>query len=435
MADIVTTLARGLMPRRRAHEPGKLKQALMNWVGFGLTDVEHWRQLYGRESAAGERVGVHTAMRLSAVHACVRLISQTISTLPLQLYRVTDEGRERVTTHPSLRLVRQKPNDKMLAAPFWEAVVVSILLQRGAYIEKRMLGGRLIALEFIHPLRITRRPDGDYEIRAKSGQTRPVSAADVIHIPAFTMDGESGMSVIEYGFEVMGGGLAADRAANTTFHKGLLPTVAFKYPATLRENQRADAREAIKLLSGAVNAGEPVILEAGTDAIPIGINPKDAQLIESRQLNAEEICSLFGVPPVMIGRGDKSSSWASSSENLALWFLQYCLRAWMKRIEAALWDGLLTPVEQVDHYFEYSIEGLLRADTKGRTELYASALQNGWMSRNQVARLENMPLIPGGDVYTVQSNLVPIDRLGVASGADTSARNAIRQWLDLEDPK
>lgn len=392
-------------------KPGRIKSAVLNWLGFGLTDTEHWRQLLGREVTSGERVNADTAMTLSAVYACVRLIAQTISTLPLNLYERTDVGRVEANGHPLARLLRMKPNADMTAVVFWEAVVASILLQRGAYVEKRMIGTRTVSIDFIHPIRISR-ASGGWRILDLDGSQREVPIDRVVYIPAFSIDGRCGKSVIEYGAEVLGSALAANKAANGTFKNGLQPTVAFKYPGTLRENQRADAREAIEKLSGASKAGKPIILEAGTDAMTIGINPKDAQLLESRGYSSDEVCSMFGVPPVMIGRGDKASSWASSSESLNTWFLQYSLRPWMRRIEMAVWDGLLTPAEQGRYYAEFAVEGLLRADTAGRTALYASALQNGWMNRNQVARLENMPPVPGGDIYTVQSNLVPIDKVG-----------------------
>jgi HK97 family phage portal protein len=412
--------------------PGLVKSAVLNWLGFRLTDYPQWAAYYGRESASGERVTHETAMRLSAVYACTRLISQRIATLPLNLYRTTEAGREFDRKHPLSRLLRQKPNAKMTAPVFWEAVVASILLQRGAYLEpRRNTLGQMVSIEFLHPCRITR--DGDkYRYTEKNGTIREIPADKVVYIPAFTTDGETGTSVIEYGLEVIGTGIAANRAASATFKNGLMPTTFFKFPKVLRPDQRNDARDAIGVIAGAVNAGKPAILEAEMDVGTIGINPNDAQLLESRNASAEEVCSLYGVPPTMIGRGDKASSWASSSENLNLWFLQYTLMPWMKRIEMAIWDGFLTPAEQLELYAEYNFEGLLRGDSASRSAFYASALQNGWLNRNTVARLENMPEIPGGDIYTVQSNLVPLDKLAAADDA-AAVRAALTNWLRQEE--
>lgn len=417
--------------KTKASQPGAIKSAILNWLGFRFTDVEQWRVFYGRDAASGERVTHETAMRLSAVYACTRLISQRIATLPLNLYRTTEAGREFERRHPLSRLLRQKPNAAMTAPVFWEAVVASILLQRGAYLEPRRNAiGQMSSIEFLHPCRITR--DGDkYRYTEKNGTIREIGADKVVYIPAFTTDGETGISVIEYGLEVIGGAIAANKAANATFKNGLLPTTYFKFPKVLKPDQRNDARDAIGVISGAMNAGKPAILEAEMDVGTIGINPNDAQLLESRNASSDDVCSLFGVPPTMIGRGDKASSWASSSENLNLWFLQYTLMPWMRRIEMAIWDGFLTPAEQVDLYAEYNFEGLLRGDSAARANFYASALQNGWMNRSTVARLENMPDIPGGDIYTVQSNLVPLDKLGAADDA-AAVRSALMNWLQKE---
>lgn len=407
--------------------PGRIKSALLNLLGIRLTDVEQWRAIYGMDAATGVRVSEETAMRLSAVRACVRLIAQTIATLPLSLYERTPEGRRPARDHRVSRLIGLKPNADMVAVVFWEAVVSSILLQRGAYIRKRMLGATLVALEFVHPLRIHRSGD-EYIIVGERGTMERVPLSEILFIPAFSTDGKTGRSLIEDGIEVFGGALAASTAANNTFKNGLMPSTYFKIDRILKPDQREEFRQNLAKISGAINAGNAPLLEGGMTVGDVGINPDDAQLLESRQLSAEEICSIFGVPPAMIGRGDKASSWASSSEQMNLWFLQYGLRPWIKRIEASIWDGLLTPAEQVKYYAEFSVEGLLRADSSGRATFYSSALKDGWMSRNEVRRLENLPPIPGGDLVTAQSNLVPLTQLG--TGTESNAvRAALIHWL------
>jgi HK97 family phage portal protein len=410
--------------------PGLVKSALLNWLGFSFSDLDQWRSYYLRETASGERVGQETAEKHSTVYACTRLIAQRIATLPLNLYRMTADGRELVRTHPLFRLLRMKPNSKMTAPVFWEAVVASILLQRGAFLEKKVQGaGGVSSIGFLHPLRISKdRQTNQYRYIETDGRIRDIPENNVVHIPAFTTDGETGKSVIEYGVEAIGSALAADKAAGKTFKNGLLPTTGFKYPKVLKDTQRADAREAIETLSGAANAGKPIILEADMDTVQIGISPRDAQLLDSRQMSAEEICSLFGVPPTMIGRGDKASSWASSSEQLNLWFLTYTLMPWMRRIEAAITDGFLSPVEQLDLYVEYNPEAMLRGDTKTQQEFFASAAQNGYMSRNEIRKIRNLPPIPGGDIYTVQSSMVPIDQIGTADPGK-SLRAALAAFL------
>jgi HK97 family phage portal protein len=191
-----------------------------------------------------------------------------------------------------------------------------------------------------------------------------------------------------------------------------MPTTAFKFPQLLKDNQREQAREAIAVISGALNSGKPAIFEAGMDSMRIGIDPKDAQLLESRAFGVEEICRWFRVPPFMVGHSEKSTSWGTGIEQQQIGFLQFTLRPWLTRIEQGINTMLLTPAEQGRYYAEFNVDALLRGDSAARREMYASATQNGWMSRNEVRAKENMPPIDGGDTYTVQSNLIPIDQLG-----------------------
>lgn len=403
--------------------PRRLKNAVataLSWIGFRFTDVEQWKDYYGQDNSTGIRVTADKALTLSSVWACVRLISQTVSTLPVGMYEKGKSGRTEVDKHAVLRIVRRKPNAEMTAVIFWESMVATMLLRGNTFAEKKRNAGQLVALEFLHPSRLRWRKleSGGYEYKYTDefGRERIIPEADIFHIPGFTTCGKFGMSAIQYGAEVFGSGLAANTAANSTFANGLHPTVAYKYPQVLKENQRSEAREAIKKISGAVNAGNPAILEAGMEAMTIGINPNDAQLLESRSFSVEEVCRWFGVPPSMVGAGDKASSWASSSESLNLWFLQYGLRPILKRIEEAIYDQLLTPTERTRYYLEFNVEGLLRADSKGRAELTAKMLQNGVWNRNEAREMDNLPPIPGGDVYTVQTNLAPIDALGAQDG-------------------
>ena len=423
--------------KSKASKPGRLKSAVLNWLGFGLTDVQQWQQWYGRESKSGECVNADKAMTLSAVWACVRLVAQTIATLPIGIYRDNGEDREFVTMHPLNRIIRRKASSTMTATVFWECIAASAILRGDGFAEKQRVGSRVVALDFLHPDRLTwRKVDGGgyvFQYVNEFGRPRTIAQEDIFHVPGFTTCGPFGMSVIKYGVEVLGSALAANTASNSTFKNGLRPTTFFKIERVLKPEQRAEFRENLEDLSGAVNAGKSPLLEGGMDVGTIGINPKDAQLLESRAFDIEEVCRWFGVPPSMIGHTDKASSWASSAEQINIWFLQYGLRPWLKRIESAIWDQLLSPADQADHYAEFTVDGLLRGDSAARRELYASALQNGWMNRAQVARLENLPPPPDGEVYTVQSNLLPLGQIGATDGASNAVRAALMHWLQPEN--
>lgn len=421
---------------RRDARPGRIKSAIIRWLR--LDDAAGWHAHFGSPSAAGEHVTAELALRLSAVMACTRLVSQTVATLPLGLYeRLPEGGRRLAEGHSASRLISARPNADMTGVVFWEGMVATALLCGNAFAEKKRSAGRVVSLVPLHFDRLSwRSVSGSryaFTYIESDGRARELQEEDLFHLPGFTLGDRFGVSVIRYGSEVFGAALAANKAAASTFKNGLLPTTYFKMDRVLTPAQRAEFRENLKEITGALNAGKSPLLEGGMDTGTIGIDPSDAQLLESRQFSVEEVCRWFGVPPSMIGATDKASSWASSSENLNIWFLQYGLRPWLKRIEEQIKASLLTPAEQTRYYAEFTVEGLLRADTAARQSFYTSALQNGWMSRNDVRKLENLPPIPGGDIYTVQSNMVALDALGKVDQQSQAVRAALLHWLKGEE--
>ena len=200
------------------------------------------------------------------------------------------------------------------------------------------------------------------------------------------------------------------------FRNGLRPSVVLKFKNWLTKEQRdlTETRLAEKYL-GAVNAGRPFILEGDTDLGTVSLSAEDAQMLESRSFSVEEICRFFGVPPFMIGHTEKSTSWGTGLEQQTLGFLKFSLRHRLKRIEQAFEKQLLTPADRAAGIIiEFNIEGLLRADSGGRSAFYQSALNNGWMTINEVRSRENLPPVEGGDVPRMQSQNVPITAAGQA---------------------
>lgn len=396
-------------------KPGKIKAALLDWLGIPLTLTSAFWSEIGTTSA-GQTINSTSIMKLSTAWACYRLISETISTLPLGIFERTTKGRQSANQLPLYNIIHNQPNADSTADVFWQSVVVA-MMNGNAFAERLTIGNRLVGLKFLDPLYLTIQTDSNYNekyLYTEKGKQREIPASKIFHIPGFTTNGKWGLSVIQYGAGVFGSALAADTAANSTFEKGLAPTVAFTIDRIIKKEQRDDFRAAMAEISGAVNAGKSPVLEQGMDAKTIGINPKDAQLLESRAFSVEEICRWFRVPPHMVGHTENSTSWGTGIEQQMIGFLQFTLRPWLTRIEQHINSNLLTPVEQMRYYAEFNIEGLLRGDSTARKEFYASALQNGWMNRNQVAAMENQPALEGGDIYTVQSNLIPLDQLGKA---------------------
>jgi HK97 family phage portal protein len=421
----------------KASGPGKVRSALLNWLGvpISLTTSAFWSEWLG-SSSSGKSVSVDSAMQLSAVWACVRLLSETISTLPLKVYRRNPDGtRNTANDHPLYRLLSQSPNAEMTPGRFMLFVIASICLRGNAYVEKKRIAGRLVALVPLFPqnMLVERLDNGllRYTYSERAGK-RVIATMDMMHIRGFGLDGVCGMQPIATGREVFGSAMAAEEAAAKVFAQGMQASgVLTSEAGTLKPEQREELRKSLAAFSGSKNAGKLMVLEAGLKYQGITMNPEAAQMLQTRALNVEFICSWFKVPPFMIGHMDKHSSWASSVDGMNLQFLTHSLRPILDNIEQEITRCLVDPAERDTIYAEFAVEALLRADSAGRAAFYNIALQNGWMSRNEVRRLENLAPIPGGEVYTVQTNLTPLELLGKEPGKQAdAARAALKAWLD-----
>lgn len=417
----------------------KPSAGLSGWLGktIRLSDGGFWSAFSGGTSSSGKSVSIDSAMRLSAVWACVRIISMSVAGLPLGIYRrLPDGSREDARDFPLYDVVHTSPNEDMAAFHFWQAVVASMLLWGNAYCEIHRSVGRVIALDFLMPSRVDVEVDDGgrlkYFFRPRKGPRREIKRENMLHIPAFTLDGRIGLSAIRYGADVFGAAMSADDAANSTFKNGMMPTVAFSVDKTLNPAQRVEFREYVQTISGALNAGRSPVLEAGVKPEMIGINPADAQLLESRGHSIEEICRWFGVPPWMVMKTDKGSNWGTGLEQQQIAFLTYCIMSYTAPIEQCVNKRCMTAVDRINYYAEYSLEAFLRADSSGRSAYLSTMAQNGFITRNEGRRKENMPSKPGGDVLTVQSNLVPLDQLGKQNDGQ-AVRAALMSWLKEPD--
>ncbi len=422
---------------RAAARPSASLGGLMG-KAIKLTDSEFWGNFLGNTSSSGKTVTIDSAMHLSAVWSCVRIISTSVAGLPLGVYkREGDGGRIDARDFSLYDVIHNSPNEDMTAFQFWQAVVASMLLQGNAFCEIHRVQGRVVALDFLLPSRVKMELDDDGRIQywysPRKGTRREILRSDMLHIPAFTLDGRVGLSAIRYGANVFGSAMSADDAANSTFKNGLLPTVAFKVDRVLRPDQRAEFREYIKEVAGALNAGKSPVLEQGITPESIGIDPVDAQLLESRTFSIEEICRWFGVPPWMVGKTDSGSNWGTGLEQQMIAFLTFCISSLTTQIQQCVNKRLLTPVERVTHYAEFSLEAFLKADTAGRAAWYSQMSQNGIMTRDECRVKENLPRHGGNaGVLTVQTNLTPIDKLGESTDGQ-AAQAALKSWLGQKE--
>ncbi|MEG5906482.1 phage portal protein, partial [Enterobacter hormaechei] len=353
------------------------------------------------------------AIQLSAVWACVRLLSESISTLPLKIYvRQPDGSRKAATDHPAYSVLCRRPNSEMTPSRFMLMVVASICLRGNAFIEKKFIANRLVSLVPLLPqnMVVKRLTTGALEYKyTENGNERVIPVKNIMHIRGFGLDGVCGMMPMKTGRDVIGAAMAVEESAAKIFEQGLQSSGFLSAENALSDEQRERLRGYMAAFTGSKNAGKIMVLEGGLKYQGVTMNPEDAQMLESRSFSIEEICRWFRVPPFMVGHTTKQSSWASSLEGMNLQFLTHTLRPLLVNIEQEIGRCLLDSDDEV--FAEFSVEGLLRADSAGRAAYYTSALQNGWMSRNDVRRLENMPPIEGGDIYTVQLNLTQLKNL------------------------
>ncbi|MBV5971268.1 phage portal protein [Pseudomonas aeruginosa] len=410
-------------------KPGRFKSALLDWLGvpIGLTDGAFWQEWFGT-SASGKNVTVDKALQLSTVWACVRLLSESVSTLPLKLYRrLPDGSREQAKDHPLFRLLCRTPNAEMTPQRFMLMVVASICLRGNAFVEKKMIGTRVVALVPLLPqyMRVKREDSGRLKYTyTENGVERVIPENNLMHIRGFGLDGVCGMLPVTMGREIFGSAMSAEEAAAKVFAQGMQASGILSGDTTLTPKQREDLRASLTAFTGSQNAGKIMVAEAGLKYQGITMNPEAAQMLESRSFNVEEMCRWFRVPPFMVGHMDKQSSWASSVEAQNLHFLTNSLRPLLVNIEQEITRCLIGEADADEFFAEFAVEGLLRADSTARAAWYNTALQNGWMSRNEVRRLENLPPIEGGDVFTVQSALVPLEQLGATAGGVSPAATA-----------
>jgi HK97 family phage portal protein len=391
------------------------------WRVFGLpTDAgdgfdynrDHWLWL-----ASGRVVSERAMLSLSTVWSCVRLLSQTLATLPLGMYRRQGDGdRVAANDHPLYAILHNQPNAEMTATDFWQVLGALLFLRGNAVSEIDRIGDRVVGLTPLPCVTWQRQPSGRYLYTVTTnGRSRQLDESQVWHIPAFTLDGRNGLSPIFYGANVFGSARAIDLASSNLFRGGMKASGFVTMPQNvwLTESQRNTFKGELNSFTTNQKAGKSFLLEGGADYHQLTMNPDDAQMLETRSFSVEEICRWFGVPPTLIGHGDKTSNWGTGLEQQNQSFLTYSLSPWLKKYESSIWTHLISPADKPTLFAEFAVEGLLRADSKARSEFYSAMTQNGIMTRDEARSKENLPQMGGNaEVLTVQAALLPLDAIG-----------------------
>lgn len=370
-------------------------------------------------TAAGKNVNERSAMQLTAVYACVRILAEGVAGLPLHLYKCGKNGsREKAVDHSLYFLLHDEPNPEMTSFVFRETLMTHLLLYGNCYCQIIRDGrGQVTALYPLMPnqMSVDRDEKGQlYYTYLRSGEeadtmkkgTVYLLPEDVLHIPALGFDGLVGYSPIAMAKNSIGVGLACEEYGAKFFANGAAPSGVLEHPGTIKDITRL--RESWNAIyGGSKNAGKVAILEEGMHYSPISISPNEAQFLETRKFQVDEIARIFHVPPHMIGDLDRSTF--SNIEQQSLEFVKYTLNPWVCRWEQVLTRSLLSPKEKREYSIKFNVDGLLRGDYQSRMNGYAVGRQNGWMSANDIRKLENMDKISeeqGGDLYLVNGNMI-----------------------------
>ncbi|RVT80212.1 phage portal protein [Agrobacterium sp. CNPSo 2736] len=366
---------------------------------------------------AGEPVTDSSVLSISSAWACINLLSGTIASLPLMVYRRDAKGvREVYRDHPLYRLLHDSPNYDQTAVDFWEFMAASIEMRGNAYarIERNSRG--IASLMPVNPalMGVRRLQNGSIEYRwSQDGRYFVETDKTILHIRGFGGNPLGGMSTLHYGRHTFSLARAVDKSASSTFKNGMRPSGVLTFEKWLTPEQRELAEEKLaSKFQTTADTGKPMILEGGTKWEQLTLAPEDAQMLESRSFSVEEVCRFFGVPPFMIGHTEKTTSWGSGIEQQTLGFQKFTLRRRLKRIEQAIEKQLLTAADRAAGVsVEFNLEGLLRADSAGRARFYQQMTQIGAMTINEVRDLENLPPVDGGDIPRMQMQNKPISEI------------------------
>lgn len=389
--------------------------------------------LFGR-TTSGKPVNETTAMQTTAVYACVRILSEAVASLPVHVYRYREDGgKEKVIDHPLYQVLHDEPNPEMTSFVFRETLMSHLLIWGNAYAQIIRDGaGRVLSLYPLLPNKVDVQRDekGEiYYVYARSSEENPnfkeygniiLKKEDVLHIPGLGFDGLIGYSPIAMAKNAVGMTLACEEYGASFFANGANPGGVLEHPGVLKDP--AKVRESWNAVyRGSNNAHKIAVLEEGMKYQQIGIPPEEAQFLETRKFQINEIARLYRIPPHMIGDLEKSSF--SNIEQQSLEFVKYTLDPWVIRWEQSLQKALLLPGEKGKYFIKLNVDGLLRGDYASRMQGYSIGRQNGWYSTNDIREMEDLnPLSDeeGGNLYLINGNMCKLADAGIFAGGQAA---------------
>ena len=392
----------------------------------------NYTYLFG-PTTSGKTVNEFTAMQTTAVYSCVRILAEAVASLPLHVYRYKENGKERVYNHHLYHILHNEPNTEMSSFVFRETLMSHLLIWGNAYAQIIRDGaGRVVALYPLLPNKMTvsRDKNGEiYYIYTTTSDENPnfkdygsvvLRKQDVLHIPGLGFDGLVGYSPIAMAKNAVGMTIATEEYGASFFANGANPGGVLEHPGVLKDPKKVrDSWN--EVYRGTANAHKIAVLEEGMKYQQIGIPPEEAQFLETRKFQINEIARLYRIPPHMVGDLEKSSF--SNIEQQSLEFVKYTLDPWVIRWEQAMQRSLLLPKEKQEFFIRLNVDGLLRGDYQSRMNGYSVARQNGWLSANDIREMEDMNPIPdeeGGNLYLINGNMTKLKDAGLFGGQGPS---------------
>ncbi len=371
---------------------------------------------YMGQSSSGKVVNERSSMQATAVYACVRIIAETVASLPLNTFRYVGDGKEKASEHPLHQLLHNEPNAEMTSFTFRETMMTHLLLWGNAYSQIIRNGkGDVTGLYPLLPdkMVVDREKKGElYYAYRQEGAVHYLGSGDVLHIPGLGFDGVMGHSPIALAKNAIGLNIAAEEYGSKFFANNATPSGILSTAGTLKDPGKVrDAWQAA--YGGTRNSNRVAVLEEGLKYQPISLPNSDAQFLETRKFQIEEICRIFQVPPHLVA--DLSRSTFSNIENQSISFVVHTIRPWLVRIEQAVNRKLFKESEKGKYFVSFNASALMRGDYKSRMDGYSTGIQNGFFSVNDVRRMEDLDPIPaeeGGDSYLVNGNMVPLKLAG-----------------------
>ena len=378
-------------------------------------------------AGSGKSVNARTAIQVSTVYACVRVIAETVASLPFSVFEQDKTGSQKALDHPLYRILHDEPNPEMTSFVWREAMLTHLLLWGNSYSQILRAGrGSVIGLYPLLPdhMEVDRDDKGKltYTYSTTSGEQVKLRPEDVLHIPGLGFDGIMGYSPIAVERNAVGLSIAAEEFGGKFFGNGATPSGILTHPNTVK-NPKALRESWMEAYGGSSNANRVAILEEGMTFTRISMPNNEAQFLETRKFQVEEICRIYRVPPHMIA--DLEHATFSNIEHQSIDFAVHCIRPWLVRIEQSVNRALFSEKEKGRFYCQFNLDGLMRGSYKERMEGYSIARQNGWMTANDIRNLENQNPIPkedGGDALLVNGNMIPVSLAMQPRGADAAKK-------------